>query len=52
MANRIRRRDLQAVYEAGTGHIGGEMSVIDLECFSIDLKKGVKGYDTARGFGR
>ena len=29
-ANRIRRRDLQAVYEAGAGHIGGEMSVIDL----------------------
>lgn len=30
MANRIRRRDLQAVYEAGAGHIGGEMSVTDL----------------------
>ena len=30
IANRIRRRDLQAVYEAGAGHIGGEMSVIDL----------------------
>ncbi|WP_116134101.1 transketolase [Tropicimonas sp. IMCC34043] len=30
MANRIRRRDLQAVYEAGAGHIGGEMSVIDI----------------------
>ena len=29
-ANRIRRRDLQAVYEAGAGHIGGEMSVIDI----------------------
>lgn len=29
-ANRIRRRDLQAVFEAGAGHIGGEMSVIDL----------------------
>lgn len=29
-ANRIRRRDLQAVYEAGAGHIGGELSVIDL----------------------
>jgi transketolase len=30
LANRIRRRDLQAVYEAGAGHVGGEMSVIDL----------------------
>ncbi|MEM8571513.1 MAG: transketolase [Pseudomonadota bacterium] len=30
LANKIRRRDLQAVYEAGAGHIGGEMSVIDL----------------------
>lgn len=30
LANRIRRRDLQAVFEAGAGHIGGEMSVIDL----------------------
>ncbi len=30
VANRIRRRDLQAVFEAGAGHIGGEMSVIDL----------------------
>ncbi len=30
LANRIRRRDLQAVYEAGAGHLGGEMSVIDL----------------------
>jgi transketolase len=30
IANKIRRRDLQAVYEAGAGHIGGEMSVIDL----------------------
>lgn len=29
-AGRIRRRDLQAVFEAGAGHIGGEMSVIDL----------------------
>ena len=29
-ANRIRRRDLQAVFEAGAGHIGGEMSVIDI----------------------
>lgn len=30
IANKIRRRDLQAVYEAGAGHVGGEMSVIDL----------------------
>lgn len=30
IANRIRQRDLQAVYEAGAGHIGGEMSVIDI----------------------
>jgi transketolase len=30
VANRIRRRDLQAVFEAGAGHIGGEMSAIDL----------------------
>ena len=30
LANRIRRRDLQAVFEAGAGHIGGELSVIDL----------------------
>lgn len=30
IANRIRRRDVQAVYEAGAGHVGGEMSVIDL----------------------
>ncbi|WP_180898881.1 transketolase [Martelella soudanensis] len=30
IANRIRRRDLKAVYEAGAGHIGGEMSVTDL----------------------
>ena len=29
-ANRIRRRDLRAVFEAGAGHIGGEMSVIDI----------------------
>lgn len=29
-ANRIRRRDLQAVFEARAGHIGGEMSVIDI----------------------
>lgn len=30
IANRVRRRDLQAVFEAGAGHIGGEMSVTDL----------------------
>ena len=30
IAGRIRRRDLQAVFEAGAGHIGGELSVIDL----------------------
>lgn len=30
IANRIRRRDLRAVFEAGAGHIGGEMSVIDV----------------------
>ena len=30
IANRIRRRDLQAVFEAGAGHIGGEFSVIDI----------------------
>jgi len=30
LANRLRRRDLRAVYEAGAGHIGGEMSVMDL----------------------
>ncbi len=30
LANRIRRRDLQAVFEAGAGHIGGEMSVADI----------------------
>lgn len=30
LANKIRRRDLKAVYEAGAGHIGGEMSVIDI----------------------
>lgn len=30
IANKIRRRDLQAIYEAGAGHIGGEMSVTDL----------------------
>lgn len=30
IANRIRRRDLKAVFEAGAGHIGGEMSVTDI----------------------
>lgn len=30
LANRIRQRDLQAVFEAGAGHIGGEMSVTDI----------------------
>lgn len=30
LANKIRRRDLRAVFEAGAGHIGGEMSVTDL----------------------
>lgn len=30
LANKIRRRDLQGVYEAGAGHIGGEMSVTDI----------------------
>lgn len=30
LANGIRRRDLRAVFEAGAGHIGGEMSVTDL----------------------
>ncbi len=30
IANRVRRRDLQAVFEAGAGHIGGEFSVTDL----------------------
>ncbi len=29
-ANKMRRRDVQAVYEAGAGHVGGEMSVMDL----------------------
>lgn len=29
-ASRIRRRDLRAVYEAGAGHIGGELSVTDI----------------------
>ncbi len=30
LARQIRRRDLQAVFEAGAGHIGGEMSAIDI----------------------
>lgn len=30
LANKIRKRDLQAVFEAGAGHIGGEMSVADI----------------------
>ncbi|MCY4461834.1 MAG: transketolase [Albidovulum sp.] len=30
IANRIRRRDLRTVFEVGAGHIGGEMSVIDI----------------------
>lgn len=30
VAREIRLRDLQAVYEAGAGHIGGEMSAIDI----------------------
>ncbi len=30
IARQIRRRDLQAVFEAGAGHIGGEMSCIDI----------------------
>ncbi len=30
IANRARQRDLQAVYEAGAGHIGGELSVADI----------------------
>ncbi len=30
VARQIRRRDLQAVYDAGAGHIGGEMSAIDI----------------------
>ncbi len=30
IANRVRQRDLQAVFEAGAGHIGGELSVTDL----------------------
>jgi len=30
VARQIRHRDLQAVFEAGAGHIGGEMSAIDI----------------------
>ena len=30
IACQIRLRDLQAVYQAGAGHIGGEMSAIDI----------------------
>lgn len=30
IARQIRRRDLRAVFEAGAGHIGGEMSVTDI----------------------
>ena len=30
VARQVRRRDLQAVFEAGAGHIGGEMSAIDI----------------------
>jgi transketolase len=30
IARQIRRRDLQAVFEAGAGHIGGELSAIDI----------------------
>lgn len=30
VARQIRLRDLQAVFEAGAGHIGGEMSAIDI----------------------
>ena len=30
LARQIRERDLRAVYEAGAGHIGGEMSAIDI----------------------
>ena len=32
LANAMRRRDLQAVFEAGAGHVGGEMSVMDILC--------------------
>ena len=30
IAARVRQRDLQAVFEAGAGHIGGELSVTDI----------------------
>lgn len=30
LANRVRQRDVTAVFEAGAGHVGGEMSVIDI----------------------
>jgi len=30
LANKLRLRDLHAVFEAGAGHIGGEMSVMDI----------------------
>ena len=30
IARQIRRRDVQAVFEAGAGHIGGEMSATDI----------------------
>ena len=30
IARQIRLRDLQAVFDAGAGHIGGEMSAIDI----------------------
>lgn len=30
IARQIRLRDVQAVFEAGAGHIGGEMSAIDI----------------------
>jgi transketolase len=30
IARQVRKRDLQAVFEAGAGHIGGEMSSIDI----------------------
>jgi len=44
IATHIRRRDVQAVFEAGAGHVGGELSVIDLltalyfEVMSVDPK--------------
>ena len=30
IARQIRLRDVQAVFEAGAGHVGGEMSAIDI----------------------